>query len=204
MSRARWEGRLYLPAQPKDVGADICAAGALRGRPPQQTAFDNLLARPLTFSRPRVIRAESGPAVASAKRYRRPPGPRRPPAGPQASLAGAHRERTCSTPPPGRRRAWSAGRRRGRGATQLTEAVPEGRVQLVSSRRRRGQAVPTWSPWRTISSPKRLTAGRWSARASGSCGPQRGSHGPWPAATERSSDIPLATTDIFLTLHTLV
>ena len=144
---------------------------------------------------PRVIRAESAPAVASAKRYRRPPRPRRPPPGPQASLASAHTgNEPSSTPPlphPGPKPGLVSRSEAGSSCNPTDGRRRRLRVRMASSRRRRRPAVPTWSSWRTISSPKRL-AGRWSARTSGTCGPQRGSHGPWPAATERSTDIPLA------------
>jgi hypothetical protein len=47
----------------------------------------------LTATTARIIAAESAPAVASAKRYRRP-GPRRPPPAPQDTLVSAERDRT--------------------------------------------------------------------------------------------------------------
>jgi hypothetical protein len=130
--------------------------------------------------------------VASAKRYRRPAGPRRPPPAPPGQPGqrppGAN---PVHSPTLARRRAWPAGRRRGRGATQPTEAGAGGACSLCPLVAAKGRPYRPGARGAPSGRLKGLV-GRWSARTSWTRGPQRGGHGPWPAATGPFADIPLA------------
>ena len=67
--------------------------------------------------------------------------------------------------------AWSAGPRLGRPATNCRTAASAARADgIVSSSAVGRPAVPTWSSWRTISSPKRLAAARGRQQWTGPAG----------------------------------
>ena len=67
--------------------------------------------------------------------------------------------------------AWSAGPRLGRPATNCRTAASAARADgIVSSSSVGRPAVPTWSSWRTISSPKRLAAARGRQQWTGPAG----------------------------------
>jgi hypothetical protein len=143
---------------------------------------------------PRVIRAESGPAEASGQAVppttRTSPTTAWAPGQPSQRPTGNELLSTPHSPLPGPKPGPVSRSEAGSSCNPTDGRRRRLRVRMASSRRRR-PAVPTWNSWRTISSPRRLAAGRWSARTSGTSGPQRGSHGRWPAATERSTDIRL-------------
>ena len=165
---------------------------ALRGRLPQQSelifrpackyrgALPRLIAaglhtlphQPLKPP-PRVIRAESAPAVASGQAI--PPTRTSPTTActPDQPSQRPNGDRPGSTPPP-----WP----------DPGPGQQVGDVVVVQPDQRK--PAPAARAACVLSSPPRT--GRWSARTSSTCGPQRGSHGPWPAATEGSTDIPLA------------